>query len=215
MTNKKRQLNYSKALVICHGKTEVIITRYIKTNLHIPAKIYAKDNGKHSIQITGLKYELETKCFKTIKAFSEHFSAEIIGKGKTSQLNDRFKVFIVMDTDDCTEQQKKDFISKKMFEGHWLYKYIEPVFNIPNIDNILYNARLVLRKVENGEKGTFYSDVFPMNRGNVTSGTVDEIQVFSDKLRKRKDTNLYILSDYFLECLHEVEIDDGGQTDDL
>ncbi len=201
MPNKKRSLNYPKALVICHGKTEVIITRYIKSNLHISAEIHAKDNGNSSLQITRLVSELKLSIFADIDSFSKHFGAEVLGKGKNKQLSNDFKVFIIMDTDDCTEAQKQDFISKEMFKGHWLYKYIEPVFSIPNIDKVLFNAKMVKRIVNDSEKGTFYIDVFPIHKGDVTSGTVEEIKKFSEKLKKRKDTNLYLLSDFFLECL--------------
>lgn len=201
MPNKKRSLNYPKALVICHGKTELIITRYIKSNLHIPAEIHAKDNGNSSLQITRLVSELQSSIFSDIDSFSKHFGTEVLGKGKNKQLSDGFKVFIIMDTDDCTEQQKEDFISKEMFREHWLYKYIKSVFSVPNIDQVLYNAGLVKRPVGGNEKGTFYSEVFPIHKGDATSGTVDEIKRFSERLKKCKDTNLYLLSDFFLECL--------------
>lgn len=201
MQNRKRSLNYPKALVICHGKTELIITRYIKSNLHISAETHAKDNGSSSLQITRLVSELQSSIFADIDSFSKHFGANVIGKGKNKRLSDDFKVFIIMDTDDCTDSQKQDFVSKKMFSGHWLYKYIEPIYSTPNIDKVLYKAKVVTRIVRDDEKGTFYSEVFPLCKGDVTSGTVKEIQDFSDSLRKRKDTNFYLLPDFFLACL--------------
>lgn len=201
MQNKKRPLHYSKALVICHGKTEYIITRYIISNLHISAEIHAKDKGKSSLQITRLNKELQSSVFADIDSFSAYFGAEVLGKGKSKHLSDDFKVFIIMDTDDCTDSQKQDFVSKKMFSGHWLHKYIEPIYSTPKIDEVLYKAKVVTRIVRDDEKGTFYSEVFPIYRGDVTSGTVKEIQDFSDSLRKRKDTNLYLLPDFFLACL--------------
>ena len=56
MKNKgSRDLKYNKALIICHGKSEYHIARYIKSNLRLPISIFANQNGATSIQITSLK----------------------------------------------------------------------------------------------------------------------------------------------------------------
>ena len=121
-------INYLKGLVICHGKSEVQMVRYtywalerkhesaksheryITTNLHLNVRQYSKDKGAHSIQITDLTKLLNSKPFKTISSFSAEYPVEIKGKGSKSKLED-FKLFIIMDTDDCTEEQKQDYIS--------------------------------------------------------------------------------------------------------
>ncbi|MEZ3452742.1 MAG: hypothetical protein K1W17_00020, partial [Oscillospiraceae bacterium] len=118
-----RSQRYTKAVVICHGKSELQITRYIYSNLHLPVKVYAKDNGRHSIQITSLINELNSTQFRNIDKFADEFSVEVSGTGKNKKLVN-FKLFIIMDTDDCTEQQKKKYISAEMFSKHWLYEYI-------------------------------------------------------------------------------------------
>ncbi len=77
-----RSINYTKAVVICHGKSEYQISRYIYTNLRLPVKLHAKDKGKHSIQIPGLIQELSTSVFTNIKTFSEHFNVEVKSRNK-------------------------------------------------------------------------------------------------------------------------------------
>ena len=63
-------INYLKGLVICHGKSEVQMVRYITTNLHLNVRQYSKDKGAHSIQITDLTKLLNSKPFKTIAVFT-------------------------------------------------------------------------------------------------------------------------------------------------
>lgn len=46
--------NYVKGVVICHGKSELLMTRHITSNLHLNVKPYARDKGSNSIQITSL-----------------------------------------------------------------------------------------------------------------------------------------------------------------
>ena len=91
------KFNYTKAVVICHGKSEVCMVRYIYTNLHLPIKICANNNGKNSIQITSLKTLLDTPAFKNLNAFANEFDVETIGKGKQRALCN-FRLFMIMDT---------------------------------------------------------------------------------------------------------------------
>lgn len=98
--------NYVNGVVICHGKSEWLMSKHISSNLHLNVKSYAKDKGKHSIQITSLKTLLTTKPFNKQSAFVAEYPVEEVGKGKNKKLAN-FQLFIIMDTDDCTEQQKK------------------------------------------------------------------------------------------------------------
>lgn len=199
---KLRSLHYSKALVICHGLSELQITKYIYTNLHLPVRTYAKDNGKHSIQITSLLNLLSSAPFGSLSQFCDEYTVQTVGSGDKQQLVD-FKVFIIMDTDDCTEQQKVDFMSGKMFSEHWLAPYIVPIANLPKLESVLEKAKII-RKIKDSEKGTYYSNTFPINKGKLTPGTVAEIEAFCNKLENRKDTNFPDMIHYFLSLLQKV-----------
>lgn len=62
-------LNYTKCVVIVHGKSEFALVKYIYTNLHLPVKIIAKDKGRGSIQINGLSEYLRKKQFRTLNEY--------------------------------------------------------------------------------------------------------------------------------------------------
>ena len=86
-------LNYTKCVVIVHGKSEFALVKYIYTNLHLPVKIIAKDKGRGSIQINGLPEYLRKKQFRTLKEFANEYSIEYDRKTKSLK---NFKLFIPM-----------------------------------------------------------------------------------------------------------------------
>ena len=51
-----------------------------------------------------------------------------------------------MDTDDCSEDEKRKFINKEMFKGHWAYDYIVPIYNIPELETVLTEAKVPFTK---------------------------------------------------------------------
>ncbi len=194
------KVNYLKALVICHGKSEVEMVRYISTNLHLNVKQYAKNKGKSSIQITSLTAVLNSAPFNSMKAFTEEYAVETSGRGANKKLCN-FKLFIVMDTDDCTEQQKADYISKRMFEGHWLYDYIVPIYNVRNLEDVLLDCKVIDKQVRNSEKGAYYKRIFPINARPLSDDTVYDIKTFKEKIAGCKNTNLTVLIDFCLSLV--------------
>ena len=96
---------YLKAVVIVHGKSEKQICQHIKQNLRLRIEIESEKNGEKSIQITSLNRLLNNKKFKSKNTFLKNFPyIELDENGK--EINHDFKIFIIMDTDDCTEKQK-------------------------------------------------------------------------------------------------------------
>lgn len=51
---KYKKLKRTIGIVICHGKTEYLMIRYIISNLHLKMEKDARDRGEHSIQITSI-----------------------------------------------------------------------------------------------------------------------------------------------------------------
>lgn len=139
-----RKLNYTKALVIVHGKSEKQICQYIKNKLRLKIEIYSDKNGEKSIQITSLKNTLNNKIFKSYRNFINTF--EDIELIDNKNINKDFKIFIIMDTDDCSEEEKRKFINKEMFKGHWAYDYIVPIYNIPELETVLQTRKFLLQK---------------------------------------------------------------------
>lgn len=192
--------SYINGLVICHGKSEWLMSRHISSNLHLRIKSYAKDNGKHSIQITALKGLLNSKPFNKQSAFVSEYPVEEVGKGKNKKLVN-FKLFIIMDTDDCTPQQKQDFLTKKMFEGHWLYDYIVPIANSPSLEDVLVEVGIMPTKIRNTEKGEYYSKIFPINSKPLCNDTLNEVLLLGECIKKSKQSNLSEYIDYCLSLL--------------
>ena len=147
-------LKYTKCAVIVHGKSEFHLIRFIYTNLHLPVKIISKDKGRGSIQINSLNGLLNKKCFKTLSAFAKEYSVEY-DKKKRELIN--FKLFIIMDTDDCSEEVKKLYISGEMFKGHPLQEYIVPIYNIANLEDVMIKSGIMIKRIPDSEKGTYYS----------------------------------------------------------
>ncbi len=119
---------------IVHGRSELHLCSAIRSNLRIKHIIHSKDKGKCSIQVTSIMRELELSSLfnmKTLKEFSNKHDIQYDCK-KKKLVN--FKLFIIMDLDDCNPSQREKFKDKSMFKGHILYDYIEPIFNAPNLE---------------------------------------------------------------------------------
>ena len=192
--------NYVNGVVICHGKSELKMARFISSNLHLNVKTYAKDGGNHSIQITSLNSLLKTRPFNKLSFFVEEYPVETTGKVKNKHLVN-FKLFIIMDTDDCTDKQREEFRSKAMFEEHWLYDYIVPIANIPSLEDVLVETGMMSKKLRKEEKGPYYAKIFPINQKPLSNDTLKEVQTLRQFINKSNHSNLNDFIDYCLSLL--------------
>ena len=192
---------YKKAAVMVHGKSERFLASYIYTNLHLPVIIIDNNRGKSSIQINGLQKIFNSKPYNNLKSFAETYSIEYDKKDNALK---NFKLFIIMDTDDCSEKAREDYISGKMFESSCLKEYIVPIYNSPNLEEVMIKAGIIPKRISDSEKGSYYSKVFPINQDPLTNDTLEQIRLFSDKLSKVKETNLLEYVDYCLSLIKQV-----------
>lgn len=203
-------LNFTKCAVIVHGKSEFALVKYIYTNLHLPVKIIAKDKGRGSIQINGLLDYLNKKQFRTLKGFADEYSVEYDKKTK-SLIN--FKLFIIMDTDDCDEDTKVKFISGDMFKGHPLKEYIVPVYNIANLEDVMIKARIMVKKIPDAQKGSYYAKIFPINTEPLSIDTVNQVRTFAEKIKGIKETNMLTFIEYCLQQMPGENLwEEKGET---
>lgn len=186
-------LNYTKCVVIVHGKSEFTLVKYIYTNLHLPVKIIAKDKGRGSIQINGLCEYLRKKQFSTLKAFADEYAVEYDKKTKSLK---NFKLFIIMDTDDCDELTKSKYISGELFEGHPLYEYIVPIYNISNLEDVMIKAGIMVKRISDAQKSSYYTKIFPMNTGSLSVDTINQVRTFAKKIKGIKETNMLAFVEY-------------------
>lgn len=196
-------LNYTKCAVIVHGKSEFTLVKYIYTNLHLPVKIISKDKGRGSIQINGLIDFLNKKQFKSLKEFSNEYSIEY--NKKTKQLVN-FKLFILMDTDDCNEITKEKYISGQLFEDHPLKDYIIPVYNITNLEDVMLKAGIMVKRIEDSQKGSYYSKIFPINTGPLSVDTMNQVREFAKKIKGIKETNMLEFIEYCFQQLPREQL---------
>jgi hypothetical protein len=194
MKGSKLESNYNRAVVMVHGLSEYCIARYIKSNLRITIEPYGERNGRKSIQITGLKTILNSSTFRTPISFLKKYEIETVKENGTKTLKN-FKFFIVMDTDDCTSDEKEAFLNKSIFIGHWLYNYIVPITNITNLEDVMIKCGIKI------EKKSEYMKIFPTNRSD---SDVKQIQDLNNLLEKNKGiTNMFLLTRYCLDLYNE------------
>ena len=192
-------MNYSflKGIVICHGKSEKLICEFIKSNLRIQREIDSDKKGKKSIQITSIMKFLNGEIYKNVDSFKNKFD-DIEPIENIKNLPSYFKVFIIMDTDDCNESQKKSFKDKSMFKKHWLYDYIVPIYNDDNLEEVLVDVGIKFQKSGN-ERKSEYPKVFPMNG----ISDIESIKKFGNRLKKSKKTNMEEFIDFCLELIEK------------
>jgi hypothetical protein len=198
---KKRLINYTRAIVIVHGASEMQIVNYIKSKLHLNIKIHANENGSRSILISGLNRELKKKYFINPNAFKNEFMVEQKGKQLAN-----FKLFIIMDKDESDVKIARGYTDKSMFKGHWLYDYIIPILNDQALEDPLLEVGIISSIPCNKEKLSTYYRIFPTVCDKLGYDSVKAIEDLDMKLRKSSKTNLYELTEYCLQIAKETLI---------
>lgn len=166
----------TRVMTIVHGKSEYHICRSIKSNLKIKHEIYAEKKGANSIQINGLMRLLDNGIFKDFDSFTRTYTD--IDCKKRKLVN--FKLFIIMDLDDCSKEMQNKFINKEMFKKHWLYDYIVPIYNNPNLEQTMIDADIPINKKKD------YITLFPTNHGDLD---LEKAINLSESLKKSKSSN--------------------------
>ena len=186
---------------MCHGKSELLISGHLRSALHLPLEDYGRNNGKNNIQIANIMKELNTKTFKTQEEFLRRYpSVKTDAKNRLAQ---GFQFFIIMDTDDCTEKEKEEFLNKKMFKGHWLEPYIIPIVNQKNLEEVMKNTGIQYEMIKNKEKTQTYIKIFPKVQSKVKElNDVKYIGEIKEKLSNCQKTNM---EEFFAACLKESE----------
>lgn len=182
-----KKLVFLKAVVIVHGKSEKQMCQHVKQKLRLRIEIESDKNGEKAIQITSLEKFMNNKKFKNKLSFLKYFPyIELEQDGKT--INSQFKIFIIMDTDDCTEKQKENFINKDMFKNHWAYDYIVPIYNSPQLEAVLEKANVPFEKTGIKRKKE-YIKIFPTDPKYEKSDTM-QISELAKNLEHVNQTNL-------------------------
>lgn len=149
--------NYTRAIVLVHGKSELEIVRYIKSKLRIPIEIYARDGGSKNIEISSVNDVLSSLHFKTPENFVKKFcKIKTDSKGKPQD----FKIFIILDVDNTNEKTVRCYMDKSLFPKSWLKKYIHPIKNDNNLEEVL--NKLGYYYAKNNKQKKMYKRAFPV-----------------------------------------------------
>lgn len=198
-----REISYLRAIVIVHGKSELQMCEFIKSKLRLRFKIISEKNGRNSIQMNSVMNTLNDMNFKSLEAFKRRYKdeIEICQKDKKKEISDDFKIFIIMDTDDCKEYEKKAFINGNMFKKHWAHPYIVPIYNINNLEEVLEKSSVKFEKKGN-ERKSEYVRIFPTDKKYTNN---EGVQI--DELRKsildNTNTNMEIFLTFCLNLANE------------
>lgn len=182
---------YLKCMVICHGKSEYTIARHINSNIRLLSlEIIAKNKGKSSIQIKGL-LDFINSLFETKDEFMVKYGDRLQGE----KLSNDFKIFTIMDTDDkeLTSNDIKKYKNREMFKGHWAYKYITPIYNIKNLEEVLLKIGVINKLTKKNE----YLRIFPINK-NSSETDVKQIEEMAKKLSQINNTNMDEMLRHFI-----------------
>ena len=177
-----RGANYTKAIVIVHGKSEYDIVKYIKSKLRIPMEPYSRDNGRSSIEISSLKDILNNQDFSTIRGFTNRFpKVECDDKGKPKNV----KIFMIMDVDRTSEADFIAYKDKSFFPKTWLKHMLVPIWNNNNLEEVLEQIGYDYARTKKQKKG--YKRAFPVERG---SQDIESIEKLRNKLKTSGKTNM-------------------------
>lgn len=186
--------NYLKAIVIVHGQSELQMCNFIKNKLRLKINIISKDKGGHSIQISSIMKRLRGKDINSLNNLKNRYKDEL--KIEDNEIID-FKIFIIMDTDDCkNDEEKNNFINKNMFNNYWAYKYIVPIYNITNLEDVLIKAKVIDKNTIKDKKD--YIRIFPTDDKYIKNDTI-QIEEFYKKLLKVK--NISNMHEFIKFCL--------------
>lgn len=108
-----------------------------------------------------------------------------------------------MDTDDCSELEKNNYINKTMFKGLVLEEYIIPIYNINNLEDVLFKAAIIKEKIKDDDKIEQYSKIFKINSDNISFNTCDIIESLKNKLEPIKNTNIDVFLKYCIDWVKE------------
>lgn len=192
--------NYLKAIVIVHGKSEFQMCDFIKRKLKLKIEIVSKNKGANSIQISSIMKRLKGKDIDTLDNFKNTYKDDLEIKDNKIIIDKDFRIFIIMDTDDCKEEEKNNFINKNMFKNYWAHKYIVPIYNITNLEDVLVKSKVIDKNtIKNKRDKKDYIKIFPTDNKYTKNDTI-QIQEFYQKLLKVKNiSNMYIFIKFCLD----------------
>lgn len=193
---KHRECNYTKAIIICPGKTEFQMCQFIKSNLRLPVEIVINKIDFGLLTIKNINKFLEYESFKNFRDFKKTFINVNYNK---NQLPTNLKIFIILNTLDSSILTQNEFKNKNMFRAHWLFQYIYPIYNITSFEEVLKKANIKYTE-KNLDPPNKYIQIFPLDAKYLHKNDYAQIQDFSLRMSKIENTNMFEMINYLLKC---------------
>lgn len=145
-----RKRLYSPCSIVCHGASEVKICEFLRQDYRLRICDISNKKGTHNIEITSLLNFLNASVLKTKESYIRYVGKDFLQFDEDGNIINH-KIFIMMDVDGYYDEAEK-FANKKMFKGHWAYKYIVPILSNPNLDESFNKAGYKINSHESKPK---------------------------------------------------------------
>jgi len=106
---RTRKPKYCRAIIVYHGKSELILFSRLKSVLRLPINVVGSGNGRSSVKIQGIERYFNRDEFNDKGEFCKKFFQEdyrnLHKNRKFQSLLNQLKIFVIMDIDDATSDQ--------------------------------------------------------------------------------------------------------------
>lgn len=160
-------------IVICHGKSEIVLARWIQKETRVVLNIDSRNDGRNSIMINSLlEFMKENGYYDSSKLKRRYPNIEYRNRKGFKDL----RIFIIMDVD-TDGSMVQEFMTRSMFNGCPLKDCIVPILNRKEMDGVF---RSIGFDIDAGNKPESYRDA-------LYTTDIDRLLV---SLRSCEDTNL-------------------------
>ena len=163
-------------IIICHGKSETILAKWLQNEAHIPLDIDSRDGGERSIMLNSLVGFMKENGYYDGSKLKRRFP-DIEYKDRKGFKD--LRIFIIMDVD-TDRSLVNDYLTKVMFKECPLKDSIVPILNRNDMDSVFGNMGF---GIDQKHKPESYREVL---------GSLDVDRLF-ELVKEREDTNLDLM----------------------
>lgn len=84
--------------------------------------------------------------------------------------------------------------------------YIVPLYNIKNLEDVMIKADIMVKRIRDSEKGTYYSRIFPINTEPISIDTLNQVRMFAKKIKAVRQTNMLEFIEYCFEQIPDERL---------
>lgn len=178
--------NYCKGIIIVQRKEEYYFFQYLKSNFHLPIKIFLEDLNQNIINLERIDY-----LYSNSKLCKNFF----IEKEKNEIKN--FFIMPILDINKFKDiKDTNEYISKVVFDKFWFKEHVIPIYMNCNFKELLIKTGAI-SGIENLDTTT-YRKLIPISNFEEAKKSINNL---INLLENNEDNNLKILFEKCLEYL--------------